>query len=376
MYQLLWSTLFKKAAVVFTVVVSAAVLAAIVWQWGWLSGGEFGNTPNETLRNLGLVIAGVIAFPIAIWRAVVADRQSRAAQEQANSANEHSETAQQGLLYDRYQRGASMLGDEKLAVRLAGIYALQRLAGEDREQYDEQIMRLFCAFIRNHSEDEKVYRERLINRPPIDAITAEDVKATLAALRDRCRIGEGVLSPLSFTIDFSGAVLGGCNLSNMDLSKANLYRAKLDFCNLSHSVFNSSNLDGSSLCGADLSGSIFSGVKTWSTDFSKVSGMQPDFSDANLMGANFSDAKWERPILRRAWITNCEFTNAPLESADLSGAFFITAPTERSAITSRLGITQKQLDEAYWDFETPPTLYGLLDAETQQPLVLNRHKPD
>ena len=269
-----------------------------------------------------------------------------------------------------------MLGDGNLGVRLAGIYALHRLAKEDREQYDDQIMQLFCAFIRNHKEDDKMYRERLKNRSPIDAITAEDVQAALTAMRDRCRNGNAEVNPLSFTIDFSGAVLGGCNLSNMNLSQANLYGAKLDFCDLSGSILNCANLDGTSLCGADLSHSILSGVETWGTDFSQVSGKQPDFSGANLMGANFSNAKWERPILRRAAIVNCEFTNTSLEAADLSGAFFVTTPTEHSAIPPKLGITQEQLDEAYWDFEMPPTLNGLLDAETLQPLVLKRHKTD
>ena len=100
--------------------------------WEWLSGGESGST---TIRNIALVAAGLIALPLAIWRGVVANRQAN--------------TAQQGLLNERYQKGAEMLGNGVLSVRLGGIYALQRLAEESPGQYHIQIMRLFCAFVRS-----------------------------------------------------------------------------------------------------------------------------------------------------------------------------------------------------------------------------------
>ena len=140
--RLVNSEKFRKVAIYGAIAGSAAALGALVWQWGWLSGGESGNTPNETLRNLGLVIAGVIAFPIAIWRAIVADRQSRASLRQAKIADE-------GFLFDRYQRGAEMLGSETLSVRLAGIYSLEQLAKDDPEQYHIQIVMSFCSFVTN-----------------------------------------------------------------------------------------------------------------------------------------------------------------------------------------------------------------------------------
>ena len=52
------------------------------------------------------------------------------------------------MLNERYQQGAEMLGSDVLAVRLGGIYALQRLAGEHPQQSHIQIMQAFCAFIR------------------------------------------------------------------------------------------------------------------------------------------------------------------------------------------------------------------------------------
>ena len=104
--------------------------------WCWLSAGESGST---AIRNLGLVVAAIIALPLAIWRSIVAERQAATAQRQ-------SETAQRGLLNERYQKGSEMLGSHVLSVRLGGIYALTRLAREHPGDYHTQIMSLLCAF--------------------------------------------------------------------------------------------------------------------------------------------------------------------------------------------------------------------------------------
>ena len=101
------------AWVVFVLIV--AVVFSICF-WGWLGAGESGST---TIRNLGLIVAAIIGLPLVIWRSVVAERQADAAQRQ-------SETAQRGLLNERYQKGSEMLGSEVLTVRFGGIYALAR----------------------------------------------------------------------------------------------------------------------------------------------------------------------------------------------------------------------------------------------------------
>ena len=84
----------------------------VVVLWDWLAKDESGSA---TIRNIGLVIAGSLAIPLAIWRAVVADRQ-------ASSAQHQTEIAQQGLLNERYQKAAEMLGSDVLSVRIGGVH--------------------------------------------------------------------------------------------------------------------------------------------------------------------------------------------------------------------------------------------------------------
>ena len=99
--------------------------------WGWLHPPDSTTVSNsETLRNVGLLIGGLLAFVFAGWRAWVAERQANAAQRQAETTFVQAETTHQSLLNERYQRGVEMLGSAVLAVRMGGIYALKRLAEE------------------------------------------------------------------------------------------------------------------------------------------------------------------------------------------------------------------------------------------------------
>ena len=63
----------------------------------------------------------LLAFVFALWRGWVSERQ-------AESALRQAETAEQTLLYERYQRGAEMLVSRVLAVRMEGIRSLEQLA--------------------------------------------------------------------------------------------------------------------------------------------------------------------------------------------------------------------------------------------------------
>ena len=121
-----------------TVTALVVVLIVSILFWDSWRGEESGGT---AIRNLVLVLAAIIGLPLAIWRSKVAEHQA--------------ETAQRGLLNERYQKGAEMLGSDLSAVRIGGIYALARLAGEHPGDYHLQIMSLLCAFLHHHPAVEK-----------------------------------------------------------------------------------------------------------------------------------------------------------------------------------------------------------------------------
>ena len=239
------------------VLIGTAVFSIVCWRW--LNDGESGST---TIRNLGLVIAAIVALPLAIWRSIVAERQAK--------------TAQRGLLNERYQKGAEMLDSQVLAVRLGGIYALARLAREHPGDYHTQIMSLLCAFVR-HPAGEPVEVAEPINSRSLTPTAEfnrgwhragndlplrvrEDVQAIMTAVRERSEAQIEIEKEGEHRMNLSGANLNDAklwevklnraNLDRVDLTGADLLDAKLKRVNLVEANLEGANLDGANLTGA------------------------------------------------------------------------------------------------------------------------------
>ena len=280
---------------IWVVLVVGAVSVISIMYWDWLSIESNGST----IRNIVLVAAAMIALPLAIWRSIVAERQAK--------------TAQRGLLNERYQKGAEMLGSDILSVRLGGLYSLARLAREYPGGYHTQIMNLLCSFVRN---------------PPVDD-GARDLKASGTQLREDVRAAMLTISARSEVqilaekeefyslLDLSGADLHGISLLEAT-SLGSLGSSDL------RSPISSANLEGASLSGANLSGAtlLFSNLKGASLYCANLEG-------ASLSGANLSGAN----------LRGCE------------------------------RLTQEQIDQAKADSDNPPKLEGVVDAKTGKPLV-------
>lgn len=257
-----WCGLLALLLVAFVVLLSI-YLGWLEVPWNWLRGGTVTQLVAEgetititkesnstTIRNVGLVVGGIIAIGLAVWRSKVAERQADAAQQQADVAQQQADVAQRGLLNERYQRGAEMLGSETIAVRLGGIYALQRLAEEHPSEYHIQTMLLLCTFVR-YWITENMYQRRE------DVQTAMDVIGHRTQSQIELEIQDG------FTLDLRFAPLRGIELSGMNLSRADLTGAHLWWANLA-----GANLTGADISGARISGANLFKVNLAGTDIS------------------------------------------------------------------------------------------------------------
>lgn len=368
-------------------IAAVAVLALLVMFWEWLSGGDSGST---TIRNLALVLAGVVALCLAGWRSMVADRQAK--------------TAQQGLLNERYQKGAEMLGSDVLSVRLAGIYALQRLATEHPEQYHLQVMRLFCAFVRLPTKDQTLESGQTPIRPGSLLGLRQDVESVMDAIGSRDSTGIALERKADYRLDLRGADLREAQILNSDLSGA---------------LFHHSNLSGTYVANTDLTGAFFRGADLSQAQFYDVSFTGAHLASANLSGAmlqgaemvrlsfhnaSLSEANLIRANLSGSILQDADLTKAALDHANLSGASFLRTDLSRSLLIGAdlsgasvldtdltsantadanisgvqfsasgqqpaKGLTQSQLDQASADPENPPKLLGVIDVETNQQLV-------
>ena len=239
--------------VAWIVVVLIVVVVFSVYFWCWLVADESGST---TIRNLGLVVAAMIGLPLAIWRSIVAERQSATAQRQSETAQRQSETAQSSLLNERYQKGAEMLGSKVLAVRLGGIYALDRLAREYPGNYHTQIMSLFCALVCNPpAELNRDGGEEGNSRLP-GMLTDGQAVMRAVGMRNGSQIETEKKEEFRlglFKADLKDLYLSSANLSRVDLGGADLSGAQLlDDTNLSETFLLGVNLSGAFLDGTDL----------------------------------------------------------------------------------------------------------------------------
>lgn len=384
---------------------------------------ESGST---TIRNIVLVLAGFIALVLALWRGAIGERQASA--------------AERTVLDGRYQRGIEMLAGDSLSSRLGGIYSLRNLAESQPEQYHIQIMRVFCAFVRHpppynpeeeerdsgRAEAEASPRRHVHGRPRARA----DVQAVMDAIGLRSEAGIGIEKRAGFVIDLNGADLSWtylekADLSNADLTYANLFRAvfyewrrgfpppssrfclklrefnpgkerpqpnnyanekgwrrtytaKLSGADLSYANLTRARMDHVNLSGAQIKEATLSGV--WLR--------HANLREANLFESNLSPAG-SIPMDLGADLTGADLTDASLAGSNCSmvemgaailhGTGFARAILWATMLNSAeftyngrhppVGLTQEQLDQTIVVAGNYPDLEGVVDARTGEQLA-------
>ena len=315
-------------AVTIGVVLAGGILS---WRfWGKLGGDT--ESFSTTLRNVALVIGGVAAILLALWRSRVSERQAAIAQRQNETAQGQAEIARHSLLNERYQRGAEMLGSEILPARLGGIYALQQLAADYPDQYHLRVIRLFCGFVRHSTRDAGIGVPTGTNGEPDSEprTLRADVQDVLQTIVARSQAG-------------------------FDLERREEFKLYLRDANLSNLQLQTGNLSGAWLSNADLSCAVLP---------------KADLSYARLRIANLYGARLRNADLSEAVFWGANLSGAVLWNANISGADFCGIGARSSAYRTPVhGLTQTQLDEAHADRDNPPKLSGVLVAETGKPLV-------
>src|SRR5713101_2319164 len=162
---------------------------------------------NEARETLSQIVGGLVLLVgfYFTWQNLELTRE--------NQTDAHHLTFQ-GQITDRFTKAIAQLGDNKLELRLGGIYALEGIAKESTEDH-WPIMEVLTAYVREHAKPntrKKVPRGRA--RSPV---LAEDIQAALTVIGRRTPEKEG-------------------SLLELDLRNAYLVRAELFEANLSGAV--------------------------------------------------------------------------------------------------------------------------------------------
>jgi hypothetical protein len=294
------------------------VLAAIIFFPTWikpsLSSAELNAVPPGQIRialqqaqaqlqnsirsTLVQALGGflVVAGAVATWRQVRISRE--------------------GQITDRLTHAIDQLGNDKVDVRIGGVYALERLA-KDSTTDQLAIVEILAAFIRTHAAWPAGYWSHPDQHP------TPDVDETMLWLTDRApdvRTAVLVLGrypherrehhlPLR-RIDLRRTNFYGGTLINVDLTDSNLAACyavgvRWERCKLSNVDLRKTRLKGAALDQSD-----FRRAHLQEADLTGASLRKADMSDASLRGAN----------LRSADLRDAQLTGADLSGADLSGA--------------------------------------------------------
>lgn len=189
-----------------------------------------------------------------------------------------------GQLTDRFTKAIEQLGYKELDVRLGGIYALERIARDSKEDHP-QVVEVLTAYVRVHApkpEAPASESEPQGARPQSAERPDTDVQAALTVLGRRTLAQDATPAlDLSSThlcrANLSQANLGGAWLFGADLRRANLAGADIGRAWLFRANLGGANLFGADLREADLRGT--------------------DLREANLLGANLPEADLRGAVL-------------------------------------------------------------------------------
>lgn len=249
---------------------------------------------------------------------------------------QHEKLQEQRDQEERLTKAIKQLGSEELDTRLAGVYALERVA-RDSARDNPTVMQLLATFIREHSSEEWP-----LPVPGADATlhaTRPDIQAAVTVLGRQGNAYGGQPSDLESAdlrqanlhgvalarATLTGANLSGADLSAADLSGANLMNADLTYTDLASGNLASATLAGAVLAGArltlaDLAYSRLTSADLTGADLSSALVAGADLSQANLSDANLRDTSFVGARLMSADLTEAHLAGADFRGADLTDA--------------------------------------------------------
>jgi hypothetical protein len=343
--------------------------------WDWYHQNREAIAPLlAPLGSLAVGFGTIIVGGLVAWAAL---RQARTATRVAEIANRQAEIAsqrhdaqtradQQRRITESFSKAVEQLANDKVEVRLGGIYTLERISRESPDDY-WVVMETLTAFVRErarwkerddaasgttvalYDDDESSEKRRPEPATDIAAILTVIARRDVKSL-DRERVNGWVL-------DFRGSGLRGANLREVHLEGANFEGAHLEAANL-EGAHVKGNLRGAYLEGANLAGAHLEGANLEGAHLKEVY-----LREAHLEGANLQAAHLEAVNLRGAYLEGANLEGAHLKEAFLAGAhlkeaYLREAHLGGAILETATGLVQDQITRASGNSETtlPPGL--------------------
>lgn len=321
------------------------------------------SIPVPFLGGLSLVILGLIVWLLPKWQVNGLDKQVEF-RDRAFIEDAHRRTLLQALgglfflttaylsrrnlqitegkeVTERFSKAVELLGDDRLEVRLGGIYLLERVA-KDSPTDQWIVVEVLTSYIR----DKAAFRRQRATDMPTDIQAA----LTVVSRRNSQNDLSGEKLDLSKTdlsrSELAQADLSGANLSGANLSQANLSGANLNGANLSQINANQVDLSTAQLRQADCRSANFSQANLVEANLEAANLLKINFSEANLTKANLSATTLVEANLRQADFSRATLSGANLIGANLSEASLLDAKLMQADLRSTENLTIEQIQSA------------------------------
>jgi Pentapeptide repeats (8 copies) len=272
-----------RALFALAVTVATLLLLAVVILPPLLASGD--DTENDVRSTLLQGLAGLF-LAAGLYFTAQTLRHNR------ESAARTFELEREGQITERFTRAIDQLGNEKLDVRLGGIYALERIAW-DSDRDHEPIVEILTAFLREHA-DKTRGSPGDPSKPPSFENSRADVTAALEVIGRRADRGER---------------------HQLDLRRIQVKGAHLEDANLRKALLNGAELQWTHLQGADLFEAILSDADL---RFSDCRGA--DLRDTYLDDAKLDDVRWGGALLDDARLHGASYDRSKLSAEQLARA--------------------------------------------------------
>ena len=164
----------------------------------------------------------------------------------------------EGQITERFSKAIEHLGNEKLEIRLGGIYALERIARDSLKDHFS-IMEILTTFVRENAKlkdkeklrpsKSKTQKEQIDEILDFTTVKPEvDIEAILTVIGRRNWIKEEKNEDFKLYLgvtDLEGANLAKGNYENTMFWQSNLRKSNLNEANFSDSILMRANLEGS-----------------------------------------------------------------------------------------------------------------------------------
>ena len=326
---------------------------SLISAWRWFHLNRDDVVPLGTLSGAAAVA----------WAAL------RQAKTSSMRHEEQTEADRQRRITESFSKATEQMGNDKLPVRVGGVYTMERISRESPEDY-WPAMETLTAFARENARWKDPDTDTsdaadgyclTQSRQPGESGIPIDIGAVLAVI---CRREKGNYERerrMGWRFDLRGiqlarAQLSGAHLEGIDLRSAHLEGANLSYACLDNADLRSAHLEGVNLSYAHLNGARLRNAHLKCAFLANAHLEGADLAGAHLEGASLAGAHLEGAVLASANLEGASLwgvfaQRALVQNAHLGGASLVGAHFEGANLLHVTGVSN-QIAEVHGDAKT------------------------